>query len=539
MNLDVFDDIKSMICISDYDTSDVIYLNRCAREHFRIVNLPEGLKHSELLAGDEYFSTAFLEQQTPGDVLTKVIPTLCGLPGPILLEHTILTDGDRRLRFCSFRPIVADGENSDSLYTMMFESAYLHIDANYHGIDFPDENIRECLSAAYALYEAGSAYILDIDEELDAGEYLCLFNSDGYVSSEYEVKNTVLFSNLFSGIIKKGEPFVFTTEALKDTHPKEYAWLCQHGIFNAMGVPFRTRADMVPFLVVDNVRRFWGKTSFLSMATRALYNEIRAVQMLKKSVSSKHSNKELWEGEVIINLFGGFEIHTNQGSLDLANYSSLQCSKFVLYLLKNRNRTIPVREIADVLWPDQLMDNPYNMVKGVAFRVRRILDSICSSSLVVARAGTYAINDKLMIILDSETFDKLCDQTHNAKKTSCEKQHLYEKLLRLYKGDMLPNFESEIWLIGWIGYYQMKYLEILKDYLALLLETQQYGKIFEVVSNVQSIAYGDGEICMFLIQAFLRQNRPELAKSYYMRVEKYLSAMQRNTLLNAWDRHRS
>ena len=477
------------------------------------------------------------EQPEPGAILTKVLPALCGLTGPVLLECFNVSVDDRHLRVCSFRPLVVEGENSDSLYTMMFESSYLYIDANYHGIDFAEENIRECLSAVYDLYMAERAYILDIDEQLEAGEYLCQYTADGFTSSEYGSNHSVLFSNLFSNLIKKGESFAFVTENLKDTHPEEYAWLVQHGIFNAMGVPFRTRTGMIPFLVVDNTRRFWGKMSFLSMSTRALYNEIRAIQMLKKTVSARHGNKELWDGEIIINLFGGFEIHTSAGSLDLGDYSSLQCSKFLLYLIKNRNRTIPVREIADVLWPDQLIDNPYNMVKGVAFRVRKILDSIGASNLVIAKAGTYAINTKLMIILDTDRFDRLSENIQ-VKKSPYEKQTLYEKMLRIYKGDMLPNFESEIWLIGWIGYYQMKYLEILKDYLALLQESEQYGKIFEAVSNVQRIGYGDSEICMFLIQALVRQNKPELAKSYYMRLEKYLTSDQRVALAVSWDKHK-
>ena len=165
------------------------------------------------------------------------------------------------------------------------------------------------------------------------------------------------------------------------------------------------------------------------------------------------------------------DVHTNLGSLSFSDISSVQCSRFLLYLLKNRSRTIPVREIADVLWPDQLIDNPYSMVKGVAFRVRKILDSICPQKLVVAKSGTYAINDKLTLIIDTEEFDLLCDRVHSSKISDVDRQLIYEKLLRVYKGDMLPNYESEIWLMGWIGYYQIKYLDILKEYLTLLKET--------------------------------------------------------------------
>jgi two-component SAPR family response regulator len=214
-----------------------------------------------------------------------------------------------------------------------------------------------------------------------------------------------------------------------------------------MAVPFTTRTALIAFFCVTNVGRFWNKTSFLTLSTKALANEIRAMYMSKLIRAAKHKSPELSDDDVVINLFGGFEIYTNIGSIVFTDLSSLQCSRFLLYLLKNRNRTIPVREISDVLWPDQLIDNPYNMVKGVAFRVRKILDDICPKKLVIAKSGSYAINDQLTLILDTEVFDRICERVKNTNLTDSEKQLIYERGLRVYKGDMLPstNPKSGCW----------------------------------------------------------------------------------------------
>lgn len=428
-------------------------------------------------------------------------------------------------------------ENTDIQYAMLFEAAYMRIEANYHGIDMPEANIDDCLSASLALYDADRAFILELDEELEACQYM-YSKTRINASPGGDADDGILFSNLFSGIIKRGAPFMFSTEDLKQTHPAEFKWLSDHSIDNMMAVPFTTRTELVAFFGVYNVRQFWNKTSFLSLSTKALSNEIRALRMMQLISAAKHSSPELTDDDVVIKLFGGFEINTNIGSVDFTDLSSVQCGRFLLYLLKNRNRTIPIREIAEVLWPDQLIDNPYNMVKGVAFRVRKILDSICVHKLVVAKSGTYAINDKLTIIQDTDSFDKLCDRVHSLKLTGIEKQQIYDKALRIYKGDLLPNYESEIWLLGWVGYYQIKYLEILKEYLALLQETAQYGKIFEVVSNVQSIGFNDGEIYEVLIDALVKQNKFELAKSYYTRVEKLLSPERRRHFLDFWNAYK-
>lgn len=427
-----------------------------------------------------------------------------------------------------------DHDNSDTQYATLFEFAYRCIESSYHGIDMPEENIYDCLSVSLDLYQADRAFILELDEELEACEYMYTKTASGVDADGSNEPETILFSNLFTGLINKGKPFSFISEDLKASHPSEYCWLNDHRIFNITAVPFTTRTALVAFFGVYNVRRFFDKTSFLSLSTKALGNEIRAMRMMQLISAAKHNSPELTDEDVVINLFGGFEINTNIGSLDFTDLSSVQCGRFLLYLLKNRNRTVPIREITEVLWPDQLIDNPYNMVKGVAFRVRKILDDICPHKLVVAKSGTYAINDKLTIILDTESFDKVCDSVHTSKLTSLEKQQMYDKAIRIYKGDMLPNYESEIWLLGWIGYYQIKYLEILKEYLALLQDTAQYGRIFEVVSNVMSIGYEDGEIYEILISALIMQNKFELAKSYYVRIEKLLSPERRRHFIEFW-----
>lgn len=536
MHIEALDDINSIVCLSDSETHQVLFLNSYARDYFSLEDIPEQLKVEELMTQDTLTRQAYFEKPlATGEIVTRIVPTLCNLPWPAILESVQVPHGDSIVRVDSVRQMVIDGKDSDSLYTLLFESAYLYLESTYHGVDFPEANIDECMSAALLLYEADRAYVLEQDEELEACQYLYSKTRDGFVSPEDEEVGSMLFSSIFTDIIKNGEPFIYETERLKDTHPEEYEWLTRHHIFNAMGVPFTTRTNMVIFFCVNNVRRFMGKTSFLGLATKALFNEIRDIHMFQINKSVRHSTRDLSDGDVIIKLFGGFEISTNIGTLDFTDFSSVQCSRFLLYLIKNRNRTIPVREIADILWPDQLIDNPYNMVKGVAFRVRKILDSICPDKLVIAKSGTYAINDKLTIILDNESFDRMCDRIHSSKLSPYEKLYLYERALRIYKGDMLPNYESELWLIGWIGYYQMKYLDILKEYLYLLQETAQYGKIFEVVSNVLSIGYADGDIYEVLIDALLKQNKLEMAKSYYMRVEKYLTNDQRRNFVNSWN----
>ena len=536
MNTDILEHLNMVVCISD-DSGEVIYVNQYTKEHLGLQDNSCPVKSCELLIGDDVIRGEYRTAFEKGELFwSRVLPEYGDTRAPAFVSSSLFESGDKRLRFDIISPMSVGDTDEDYLYTMLFESAYLQIETPYRGIDYPEENILECLTAALNLYQADRAFILELDEELDACQLLFSKAREEPETDPDDRFNDAVFSgNLFSGFMKKGEPFLFTSEQLGLSHPLEYKWLLDHKINNMMAVPFTTRTALVAFFCVTNVGRFWNKTSFLTLSTKALANEIRAMYMRKLIRAAKYKSSELSDDDIVINLFGGFEINTNIGSIDFTDLSSLQCSRFLLYLLKNRSRTIPVREIADVLWPDQLIDNPYNMVKGVAFRVRKILDDICPKKLVVAKSGSYAINDQLTLILDTEVFDRLSERLKNTSLTDEEKQQIYESGLRVYKGDMLPSHESEIWLLGWIAYYQIKYLEFLKDYLNLLSDTGQYVKLYETVSNVLTIGYDDSDIHASMIDALLCQNKTDMAKSYYMRVEKYLSPDRRKDFMAVWN----
>ncbi len=83
---------------------------------------------------------------------------------------------------------------------------------------------------------------------------------------------------------------MFASEQLGRTHPAEHKWLTDHAINNMMAVPFTTRTALVAFFCVTNVVRFWNKTSFLTLSTKALANEIRAMYMRKLIRAAKHKS---------------------------------------------------------------------------------------------------------------------------------------------------------------------------------------------------------------------------------------------------------
>jgi hypothetical protein len=63
-------------------------------------------------------------------------------------------------------------DGDDLLYPVMFEAACRYIEESYNGLDAPESNIYDCLTSSLNLYDADLAFILELDEELEACQYL-------------------------------------------------------------------------------------------------------------------------------------------------------------------------------------------------------------------------------------------------------------------------------------------------------------------------------------------------------------------------------
>ena len=407
---------------------------------------------------------------------------------------------------------------------------------NHHGLYLAHENIAEGLQSARNVYAADIAFILEMDTELNVYSIMSAELRNGLEGFGDIITRGPIGKNLFGGVIKEGQPSCFSAEDLSTLYPKEHEWMVLNGVRNIMLNPIMTRTQMNAFIGVCNIERLYGDHSMLSFTTFMLTNEIRAVTVMDKYTRMSSRAVILEDNDVLVNMFGGFEIWTRLGKLGFDNFVSSKCCLLLVYLIFNRSRLVPVRELAEILWPDQLFDNPYNMIKGVAFRLRKLIDPICEKKVVIAQHGTYVLNSELNLMIDTSYFENVYKQIKQPGMTMKDKHQLYKHAIASYKGNLLPNFEDEIWLVGKINYYQIMFSTIVKEYLLFLDQMGLFEEFFMVVSQVLNIVYPDGDIYNLIISVLVRQNRMDIARNCYLKVEKRLSPEQRQVFIDLWNK---
>jgi DNA-binding SARP family transcriptional activator len=408
---------------------------------------------------------------------------------------------------------------------------------NYHGLFSPRKNISLGLRSVRNVYDADLAFILEMDSTIRAFRVMFAEFRDGLEGFGDILCRNLIAKELFSDIIKKDTPVCFTTEGLEETHPEECEWMELNGVRDVMLRPFITRAQMEVFAGVCNTSRLFGDLSMLAFTTVLLTNEIRSITVYDKLTKIQNHAIILEDNDVVINMFGGFEILTRRGKIDFGNSAPSKCCLLLIYLIFNRDRVVPVRELAEMLAPDQLFDVPYNMIKGVVFRLRQLLKPICEKEIVVARQGTYTLNPELLLMLDADDFEKTCGLLGNEEALSeQDKADLYKRAISCFKGNLLPNFEDELWLIGKINYFQIKYATIVKKYLSFLEQNNMTEEFFSVISQVQNVVFSDGDIFNYIIKMLVRLNRMDLAKNCFLKAEKLLLPEQRQSFINLWNK---
>ena len=406
---------------------------------------------------------------------------------------------------------------------------------NYCGLSFPDDNISEGLKSVRNVYDADMAFILVLDSELKAFRIMSVELREGLEGFGGVLTEKAIARDLFSGVVKANSPACFTADQLAEKHPAESEWMAINGVSSVMLSPILSRTQMMAFIGVCNIGRLYGDSSMLTFSTVMLTNELRALIIMDRYAKESGRSIILEDNDIIINMFGGLEIWTRRGRLDLGN-ASPKCCLLLVYLIFNRERLVPVRELAEILWPNQLFDNPYNMIKGVAFRLKKLLDPVCEKKVVIAQQGTYMINKELNLLPDTHSFERTCETLKRPGLTTREKRILYKRAIAYYKGNLLPNFEDELWLVGKINYFQIIYSSVVKEYLMFLEKMGIMEDFFSVVSQVLNIIYPDGEIYNLILSALIRQNRMDIARSCYLKVEKLLSPEQKCVFIDMWNK---
>ena len=243
------------------------------------------------------------------------------------------------------------------------------------------------------------------------------------------------------------------------------------------------------------------------------------------------------KNDVVVKCFGSLEIITAKGALTATDFASPQCCMMLVYLLCNRHRDVSIQELGEVLWPSQQVASPYNMIKNIVLRTRRVLERVCDEPFIVINNGIYGVNPELRIVMETEAFETLYLRAKAKKLEAQQREELCEEAMALYGGTLFPTMADEPWLSARSAYYQLLYIDCVLTCMKLQESRGDRLAMYRTATSSVKNVFHDATIQFTLAMSELRAGNATQARALYMNSETMFTDAQRKQYQTALEKH--
>ena len=231
------------------------------------------------------------------------------------------------------------------------------------------------------------------------------------------------------------------------------------------------------------------------------------------------NNPDMGAGDAVLqaSMLGGLRLTMGERTLTQDENRALKLWSVLCYLILHRARSVPQSELIDLFWPEENRANPTSALKTLLHRTRAMLEPLFPDgpSPILSGRGSYAWNSALPCRVDAEEFDRLCGEAENEQLSKEARLDACRRAEALYQGDLLPKLRTQLWVVTLETHYHTRYVELIKDYAALLEEEGDFPRMEQVCSKACRLDPLDEELQVLLIRALLRQGKSAAALSQY------------------------
>ncbi len=404
-------------------------------------------------------------------------------------------------------------EDEKTISAKAFQSIVALADEVY-GTHDPFDISQRALRTACEFYDADWCGMFDADMMLDLWMpfwwYNCL--TGGMTATKLQGGQVMGSFEMFRKMIADNQSyFLSDVETIRASKPDEYALFIDQDVKSFLAVPYSRREHGIIFL--RNPKRYGDKPDMLRIISNILIQEINEQKHLDRLKINAASAEMRKDADVIVNMFGGIEIITEQGKLVEAEMKSHTCSKIFALLMINRHRGMPAKELSDLIWADKDYDNPTGNLRSNLYRLRNMFELLSDEELIVTTPNGYRINPDLKIVTDYDQFEMLCNSV-KPFMTIHEKIEILKEVADSYKGKMFPNGDGEHWLIPYSAKYHLMYLKFMDKLMELLNEKKDYKTLQDYAVRAINIDPVSPIIIFWLIHTLRKNGALDLAKKH-------------------------
>lgn len=221
--------------------------------------------------------------------------------------------------------------------------------------------------------------------------------------------------------------------------------------------------------------------------------------------------------KVFVNMLGSCSISVNDKSISSHSMHSKKIWEVLSYLIINRNNEASQSQLISIIYGDEKNTNPLNALKTLIHRVRMALDELGveGKDVITQRGGSYRWNNDYEVVLDVDVFEELVMKTQTLSMPKELRLETAKAAFNIYKGDFLPRFALEPWVIPLNAYYRLNYTSIVRELVELMTEENLNADIVEVCGQAIAIDPYDEFLYICQLRALINLGEYKTAMERY------------------------
>lgn len=228
--------------------------------------------------------------------------------------------------------------------------------------------------------------------------------------------------------------------------------------------------------------------------------------------------------EIQVNMFGGFAMAMDDKVMSDSDNRSRKAWSLLSYLIINRRKDVSMNELFGAIWQEGVQDNPHGALKTLVFRVRKMMEAagFPAQELILNQKGAYRWNPDWELSIDTDWFELLCRRILSCPDSLGEDEADWTAALGIYKGEFLPKYMDESWVIPLNAYYHSLYQKLVRAVSEYLVNRQEYDRVEEICQRAISIDRFVEDFHYYtILSAYKRGNRKEALEMYRTATEMF------------------
>ncbi|MGD9559683.1 MAG: BTAD domain-containing putative transcriptional regulator [Oscillospiraceae bacterium] len=204
-----------------------------------------------------------------------------------------------------------------------------------------------------------------------------------------------------------------------------------------------------------------------------------------------------------VDMLGGFSVWVNGEQVVKDAPKLTKPWQLFCYLLLHREKFVSSRKLITILWADDMLTDPANVLKNAVYSLRKELCGGESStdSPIIYSTGGYRFDPNVELDLDVDRFAALCDKALHAGEPQEVRIELCQQAVEAYTGDFLPQLDQDLWVVPLSLDYKRKYLECVHQLCEIYWQKQMYRELLDVASSAVAVDELDEKVMIYLFRA--------------------------------------